>query len=340
MFIANIDGSKKYVLISAKARKQFTRDWQYLNPKTPITDVSELICKIFNSLIRTETPDKRFLTPDRKPSLFFVNNEFTFVVRPNPLIITSVHLTDEKKENNRPTNVIPTPLTYHAYGETITIVNSRGYEQRLLKIWNKIKPEGHPPERANELLHSLFKNADRTMLSDEQQKTLIKLFGVCPIFFIKKRIVFLVVGDRMKNILLDNDFYRLFDKAATRPVAVAIKQDISSVIDCPISYINKKGNTVSLTVSEHAKRKFLIRWRKLHPDKPIRPIKKLFDESSLVTNYSHKEERRLKRYGKDTLYFRCAEFTFVVQNAIVKTIEISKKDHRKLNKKPLPSFLS
>lgn len=38
------------------------------------------------------------------------------------------------------------------------------------------------------------------------------------------------------------------------------------------------------------------------------------------------------RHGKDTIYFRTNEFTFIVQNGILVTVEISDSDMRHLNK--------
>jgi hypothetical protein len=49
------------------------------------------------------------------------------------------------------------------------------------------------------------------------------------------------------------------------------------------------------------------------------------------------DSKRLKRYGKDTLFFRMNAFTFVVQNSTIVTIEISNQSQRHLNKiSPVP----
>lgn len=101
-----------------------------------------------------------------------------------------------------------------------------------------------------------------------------------------------------------------------------------------LGYTNKKGNFVELILSEHAKKRFVERWKKLN-NEPINNVEEeiinRFNSSNLVQNLSNKDKTRLKRYGKDTLYFRTFGFTFVVQNCIIKTIEISDKGKRHLN---------
>jgi len=61
-------------------------------------------------------------------------------------------------------------------------------------------------------------------------------------------------------------------------------------------------------------------------------IAERFAYASKVVNHSRVERDRLKRYGSDTLYFRHNDFTFVVQNAVIVTIEISNNGQRHLNK--------
>lgn len=93
-------------------------------------------------------------------------------------------------------------------------------------------------------------------------------------------------------------------------------------------YINKKGKKIELTLTDHAKRRFKQRYKKLYPDKNLDSIKdkieKIFSKSTLITNISKRPKlaTRLKRYGEDTLYFKTSQFAFVVQNSKIVTIEI------------------
>src|ERR1035437_588315 len=96
-------------------------------------------------------------------------------------------------------------------------------------------------------------------------------------------------------------------------------------------YVNKKGNHVPLTLTEHARRRFALRWERLHGQKAVRvqggvaiasvdeAIEKLFLAASRVKATGRRYQERLKKHGKDTLYFKADEFTFVVQNGIIKT---------------------
>ena len=105
-----------------------------------------------------------------------------------------------------------------------------------------------------------------------------------------------------------------------------------------MSYINKKGKKIIVTATEHAKRRFIQRWRIMHPDKPIlltdlaSSFAKCFMKADLVKNLTKKDLERLAKRGKDTLYFRTNGFTFVVQNGCVLTVEISDKAMRHYNK--------
>ena len=82
----------------------------------------------------------------------------------------------------------------------------------------------------------------------------------------------------------------------------------------------------------------MIRWSLLFPNKPLSDsdidvtIERRFERSCRVENLKSKDLNRLKKYGKDTLYFREIDFTFVVQNTTIVTIEVSSKDKRYLNK--------
>ena len=100
-------------------------------------------------------------------------------------------------------------------------------------------------------------------------------------------------------------------------------------------YINKKGEIVFLEVTAHAWNRFLQRWKLVYPEQPLpndTTIAELFSRTNRVKNFSPKELERLKRYGKDSMFFRTNSFTFVVQNATIVTVEICAKDSRYLNR--------
>lgn len=107
-----------------------------------------------------------------------------------------------------------------------------------------------------------------------------------------------------------------------------------------LTYINKYGQHIKLTISEHARQRFVQRWPRIFPDKPISKdnvddkIVKWFSCASRVIKLSYQERKRLIKYGKDVLFFRANAFTFVVQNATIVTIEISDKGQRYLNNQP------
>lgn len=103
-------------------------------------------------------------------------------------------------------------------------------------------------------------------------------------------------------------------------------------------YINKKGNKVSVSITGHAKRRFLQRWNALYPHDPMSDrdmperLRDMFNASQRRTNLSRKEKTRLKRHGRDTMFFARGGFTFVVQDAQIVTVEIAVKELRNLNK--------
>jgi hypothetical protein len=57
-----------------------------------------------------------------------------------------------------------------------------------------------------------------------------------------------------------------------------------------------------------------------------------FSRAKRLENFGRKLRTRINRYGKDTLYFRHEQFTFVVQDASLVTVEISDSSKRHLNK--------
>ncbi|MBN2653126.1 MAG: hypothetical protein JXR63_12165 [Spirochaetales bacterium] len=114
---------------------------------------------------------------------------------------------------------------------------------------------------------------------------------------------------------------------------IFIKEKIKEGVPC---YKKNEEKIVELTITIHARNRFIERWRKLY-NKPLPQsidsfIAENFSKSKKVKGFSSHENKRLKRYGKDTLFFRNNDFTFVVQDARIKTIEISRGGLRHLNK--------
>lgn len=107
-------------------------------------------------------------------------------------------------------------------------------------------------------------------------------------------------------------------------------------------YINKNGKRIELEISHHAFLRLKERWHQLYdspePEDLQSFIAERFAHANKVVNHSKVERERLKKYGSDTLYFRHNDFTFVVQNAVIVTIEISNSGQRHLNKSHWPDI--
>jgi hypothetical protein len=100
-------------------------------------------------------------------------------------------------------------------------------------------------------------------------------------------------------------------------------------------YINKKGNRVNLTVTRHAILQFCDRYQRLFNEKITclqaqKYIEYCFPLNGIVKNFTKKELKRIKKYGR-TFYFRDNNFTYVVHDVFIMTVEISKKGFRHLN---------
>ena len=103
-------------------------------------------------------------------------------------------------------------------------------------------------------------------------------------------------------------------------------------------YNNKKEKQINLTVRRHALSRFVERYqivygKKLNPQEIISVFIKTFQQTDRVQKLKRGDKRRLKRYGEDNLFFRGTNFTFIVQNAEIITVEISRKDKRHMNKR-------
>ena len=101
-------------------------------------------------------------------------------------------------------------------------------------------------------------------------------------------------------------------------------------------YFNKKRQRIELEISYHARYRFVQRWQKLYGqtltfEEVDKYIVRYFPGATRITNFSQHERNRLRRYGKDTLFFRTSGLTFVVQNGTIITVEISDKGMRHLN---------
>lgn len=102
-----------------------------------------------------------------------------------------------------------------------------------------------------------------------------------------------------------------------------------------ISYVNNKGKRVALEVKRHAVFAFQERFRNLFGTEiscaqAVKHIECRFKHAQRVKNINNKEQRRIRRHGH-SIYFRDGDFTFVVTNGVLITIEISRKGLRCLN---------
>jgi hypothetical protein len=110
----------------------------------------------------------------------------------------------------------------------------------------------------------------------------------------------------------------------------------TSVVDHRPYYVNKHGSRVYLGITRHAlirvsQRTQLMgdsRYKGMSAEGQVRD---LFLHAHRVLNLSGKEEKRLDKHGKDTMFFRNGDYTFVVQDCTVVTVEISAKGMRHLN---------
>ena len=98
-------------------------------------------------------------------------------------------------------------------------------------------------------------------------------------------------------------------------------------------YTSTKGKIVNVTITEHAIRRFTQRANALWPGRKLEnPLSVIETEfaNSVREDTDAKLAQRMKRHGKDTIYFRNNSLRFVVQNGAIVTIEIRGK-RRDLN---------
>jgi hypothetical protein len=94
---------------------------------------------------------------------------------------------------------------------------------------------------------------------------------------------------------------------------------------------------VVVAITKHARERFRERWQHAFPDQPLPAdvdalLVQWFRKSHRIEPASRKYKMRLKRHGKDTLYFDAQPFVFVVQSASLRTVELATRDKRPLNK--------
>lgn len=101
-------------------------------------------------------------------------------------------------------------------------------------------------------------------------------------------------------------------------------------------YKNKHGEAVRVLISGHARQRFRDRWAKAFPDVLLEDVdvalEKWFSTAARVQNFSERDRKRMRKYGKDTLFFRTNAFTFIVHNGVLVTVEISDRGERHQNK--------
>jgi len=116
------------------------------------------------------------------------------------------------------------------------------------------------------------------------------------------------------------------------------KADFSQKNVVRLRYTNSKGKQVCIGITHHARKRFIQRWGRIYPNSELDPatvdskIAELFSQAIRQTTYDRKLRTRLKRHGKDTLYFKHSHLTFIVQDAALLTVEISNRSKRYLNK--------
>jgi hypothetical protein len=103
-----------------------------------------------------------------------------------------------------------------------------------------------------------------------------------------------------------------------------------------LSYINSRGESIEVKVTQHARLRFCKRWAYVFPTKflpdPVDDvISTWFNKAHRLDVKSRKYRTRLRRHGKDTLYFLTPPFIFIVQSTFLKTVELGTSSTRRLN---------
>lgn len=104
-----------------------------------------------------------------------------------------------------------------------------------------------------------------------------------------------------------------------------------------IKYTNRHGKEIQVTVTNHARRRWIQRWGALHPEKDasdpdlVRLAEYFSKAVRIEPKGSHYKRRMKRRGGEDTLYFKYNDFVFIVQSAALITVELGGKNSRQLN---------
>jgi len=103
-----------------------------------------------------------------------------------------------------------------------------------------------------------------------------------------------------------------------------------------LSYINSRGEHIEVVVTQHARNRFSQRWLYVFPTKPLPEswddtIALWFAKAQRLNVISPKYRTRLRRHGKDTLYYLASPFVFVIQSTILRTVELGTNATRLYN---------
>lgn len=103
-----------------------------------------------------------------------------------------------------------------------------------------------------------------------------------------------------------------------------------------VNYKSGKG-IVEVKITRHAVFQMQDRYyklfdRKITATQAEQQIVKRFPGCNRVKNLKQIEKSRIKKYGGVTLFFRDLDFTFIVQDARLMSVEISRLGKRHLNK--------
>jgi len=104
-----------------------------------------------------------------------------------------------------------------------------------------------------------------------------------------------------------------------------------------MTYINKRGDPVRVAITNHARDRFLERWHRAFPGRPLpadldTAIGSWFGKARRLHPKRGQYRARMRRYGEDTLYFFAPPFIFVVQSSVLRTVELGSRGTRELNR--------
>lgn len=105
-----------------------------------------------------------------------------------------------------------------------------------------------------------------------------------------------------------------------------------------LTYINKKNNRVQVKVTCHSIKQLQIRYcnmfkKQLNFDQAKKHIAKIWPGMDRVISLTQKQIKRNRKYTGETLLFRDLNFTFIINNSVLRTIEISQNGKCHLNQK-------